>query len=142
MPSPEVLATRLFALARRVKDNAGEIVEDTAISVGKTVVAATPVLTGFARSNWVAAKGDVPNLLRRPARSQGETVDEIRVAVKGVGGDGTVTIANGGDKVPYLRKLNHGSSRKAPAGFVKIAAMAGAAAAAGGSLLRRRRRIR
>jgi hypothetical protein len=132
----------LFALARKIEDNAGEIVEDTSISVGKAVVAATPVLTGFARSNWVASKGSVPNMMRRPARGQVETVEEIRTAVNGVGADGTVTIANGGEKVPYLGRLNAGSSAKAPAGFVKIAALAGAAAAAAGTLLRRRRRRR
>ncbi len=142
MPTAEVLAKRLFALARRIKDNAGEIVEDASISVGVAVVAATPVLTGFARSNWVASPSGVPNLSRRPARSAVETTDEIRSAVRGVGADGIVTIANGGEKVRYLSQLNAGSSRKAPAGFVKTAAIAGAAAAVSGSLLRRRRRRR
>jgi hypothetical protein len=32
-----------------------------------------------------------------------------------------VHIANGGDKVHYLEWLNRGSSRQAPAGFVRIA---------------------
>jgi hypothetical protein len=32
-----------------------------------------------------------------------------------------VHIANGGDKVQYLEWLNKGSSRQAPAGFVRIA---------------------
>ncbi len=142
MPNAEILGKRLFALARRIQDNAGEIVEDTANSVGKAVVEATPVLTGFAGSNWVASQGSTPNLSRRPARGKSQTTDEIRSAVKGVGADGIITIANGGEKVPYLGKLNSGSSRKAPAGFVKIAATAGAAAAAGGSLLRKFRRRR
>ncbi len=140
MPTAEILAKRLFTLARRIDKNAGEIVEDTAISVGTAVVEATPVLTGFARSNWVASPSAVPNFSRRPARGKAETTGEIKAVVKDVGADGIVTIANGGEKVPYLGKLNAGSSRKAPAGFVKIAVTVGAAAAAGGSLLRKFRR--
>jgi hypothetical protein len=120
MPTAEILAKRLFALARRIDKNAGEIVEDTAFSVGTAVVAATPVLTGFARSNWVASPSATPNLSRRPARGLAETTGEIRSAVKGVGADGIVTIANGSGKVPYLGRLNAGHSRKAPAGFGKF----------------------
>ena len=58
-------ATRIRQVGAAVEDNAGKLVRKVALSVDATVVSATPVDTGRARSNWQVeigkpAKGVLP----------------------------------------------------------------------------------
>lgn len=84
---------------------------------------ATPVDTGWARANWVPQVG-VP--VFRPYGAypgKGGTAQDgfserglAQVAIWRFG-HGPVYIVN---NVPYIERLNDGSSRQAPAGFVQI----------------------
>ena len=111
----------MLARARAVPVAAARILAGTANVAGQNVVRATPVDTGFARSNWVASLGGSPDLSDRPIRSRTATISEIKTITAGVKADGEIHIANGGDKVRYLKFLNEGSSTQAPAGFVGFA---------------------
>ncbi|MEE8551506.1 MAG: hypothetical protein V3T08_09675 [Gemmatimonadota bacterium] len=122
MAKPEVFAQRIRNLAEGVLVNAAKLVRDTVNAAGSNVVKATPVDTGLARSNWVAAEGS-PNLSARGIRSESSTIDEIASVAARVKADAEVHIANGGSKVNYLERLNAGSSFQAPANFVRIALM-------------------
>lgn len=81
------------------------------------LVEETPVLTGWARNNWVPSvsvpvtvtAGDPENV--SGAQMTGGIASILGWSFK----DGPAWIAN---NVPYIKKLNEGHSAKAPAGFV------------------------
>lgn len=82
----------------------------------------TPVDTGWARSNWVPSVG---NPFRGLAGSKEGSVAIIDNSVTGSGlaeaasytlDKGAIYISN---NVPYIRRLNEGSSDQAPAAFVQ-----------------------
>jgi len=120
-------------IALGVVDGAARSVRNSAISVIRVAANTTPVDTMLAQSNWVASIGE-PDLTPRPIRPRTDVVVEARTALpleeirRAIFSRNVVEIhiANGGDKVPYLGKLNRGSSRQAPAGFVGAALRAGA----------------
>lgn len=139
MATPDVFARRIRELAEAVEPRAGEAQAAVAERVGRAVVRATPIDTALARSNWVAS-ADQPDLSPRAPRSANETIDEIRSRVSAIAAFGrgqNIVIANGGDKVPYIARLDAGSSTQAPAGFVREAAQAGSAALNNFRILRR-----
>lgn len=138
MPSLSRFRKRAVEIARGVEENSALVVEGVALRVVGTLARTTPVDTGLARGNWVVSVGSAPDLSPRPPRSAGEVLDEARTRLRSVRADATVTVANGGQKVPYITRLNAGSSRQAPAEFVQNAAAAGLAAAAEARILRPR----
>lgn len=133
MANPAQFAKRIRRIALGVVDGGARSVRNSAIGVIQAVTRATPVLTRFAQSNWVANIGS-PDLSERPIRPRTEVIEEargrlslekIRKAIF-ASDEVEIHIANGGDKVPYLGKLDRGSSTKAPAGFVGEALRTGA----------------
>ncbi len=87
----------------------------------------TPVDTGWARSNWLVRMKDRPTspVGTRPAKKGDAGVDEgaaeaaiAEFAAGYVINVGNVYISN---LVPYVPRLNDGSSKQAPAGFVERA---------------------
>lgn len=88
-------------------------VRAVALVVDTTLVNTTPVDTGRARSNWMPSL-NVPNVrIVEP----GDITSVDTVFSKYKIGD-TILITN---SLPYIKFLNAGSSRKAPAGFVEDA---------------------
>ena len=98
------------------------------LDVTANLIEATPVDTGWAQANWVPSVG---KRSRRRARSfPGRTPSafvQAAVAKQSVGQAqaagyklerGRVFVSN---NVPYILRLNDGSSQKAPAGFVQRA---------------------
>lgn len=113
--------------------------KELALAIMANLIATTPVLTGFARTNWVPTfDGPFVGLAgtKREARSgildtgpQGSGLTAIVSQLPGGGrlkkkvGLGfrpgkSIFITN---NVTYIQKLNAGSSTKAPAGFVQMA---------------------
>lgn len=142
MAKPVVFARRIRELAEAVEPRMSEGQAAVAARSGKSAVTNTPVDTALARSNWVAS-ADEPDLSERPPRSRQETIEEINqrtsaIAAFGRGQD--IHVANGGEKVPYLSRLDAGSSTQAPAGFVREAALDGLVALQNFRVLRRFRR--
>lgn len=105
-----------------------------ALTVDQTVVSSTPVDTGRARGNWQVSLGF-------PVVEEQDLVDKA----------GTVTIAAGAavirsrqsgqtifisNNVPYIGRLNQGSSSQAPANFVEMAVMDGIRALNGQTITR------
>ena len=85
----------------------------------------TPVDTGWARANWFANIGaGVPGSSPNPGEGTGVAgaVAEREARLGGIVGyklaSGPVFISN---NVPYILRLNEGSSKQAPAGFVQRA---------------------
>jgi hypothetical protein len=87
----------------------------------------TPVDVGWARANWVPSIGspvsknlrDVPSTSANAAAAQAEQRSAVARIATGYRLDqGKVFISN---NVPYILRLNDGSSNQAPAGFVQNA---------------------
>jgi hypothetical protein len=81
----------------------------------------TPVDTGWARSNWVPNIGsrvDSPTGSKQAVSGADQQAGTVRVVTSYRRDQGPIYISNA---VPYIYRLNQGSSRQAPAGFVQNA---------------------
>lgn len=128
----------MVGYATAVLAESANVAAKTANKAGRSVVTSTPVDTAFARSNWVASIG-APDLSLRAIRGVNATVNEIKSVTATVKFDQEIHIANGGEKVPYLKYLNAGSSFQAPANFVRLALMNAKSVVANARLLILRR---
>jgi len=131
-------------LAATIEVNAGSATEEVATKVLSTVAYGTPVDRSaraddiVARANWVVGVNQ-PDETFRPDRGPEEVIREGRDRMKFVSDGVSVFISNGGDKIPYLRRLNNGWSRQAPAGFIEAAVRAGVQAVPSVRILRRKK---
>lgn len=121
MASPSEFARRIDRLALRIEGNVDQTVRRVAIAVDQAVVLATPVDTGRARSNWIAQVGSPARRTVEPTSAQA-TISQAQAEIgrREIGQD--VYISN---NLPYIERLNEGSSAQAPAGFVEEAARVG-----------------
>jgi hypothetical protein len=107
------VASRRAAIMAALDRHVEQAVVRVAVNVTAELTATTPVDTGWARANWIPS-------LRTPASGTGATrqaaglaeVVAFRIA------DGKALVTN---NVPYIRFLNGGSSKQAPAMFVEQA---------------------
>lgn len=125
----------------RRADNLGKNVERTkraaARAMLRAVVVATPADTGRARSNWKVGVGTVPpEAYRRTAYFPGVKLGlkERRNADRATDvGNAKIATSKAANPIfivnnaPYIGKLNSGSSKQAPAGFIEKALSAGGA---------------
>lgn len=101
----------------------------TALAVYGQVVKLTPVDTGRARGNWWVGLNVVPSTAF-PAETKAEGASLQRAAladaqqqIDAYKNDHILYVSN---NLPYIRKLNEGSSMQAPANFVESASQVGA----------------
>jgi hypothetical protein len=144
MATETEFARRLGAIGTRVAENADKLVRKVAMTIDRTVVMATPVDTGRARSNWIASL-NAPSASIREAYAPGKegstsgpnaeaAIEQAAGVVAGYDGDkdAEIHIAN---NLPYIGRLNDGSSAQAPANFVQIAVRRATASVKGAKLL-------
>lgn len=126
---------RITTLADNVAKNSDTLVRKVALVADQAVVFGTPVDTGRARSNWIAAIGESGLFIgtdetispyapgkggetgaanAEAARKQAEAVVATYEGGKGL----EIHITN---NLPYIGRLNEGSSAQAPAGYVEAA---------------------
>lgn len=116
--------------ANRVTRELRKFIEQVVVKVVLDIVAnlqasptkgGTPVKTGWARANWIATPtvpssspvGTRHSVSGGPARSSvAKLIATYRLEA------GPVYVVN---SVPYITRLNQGSSDQAPAGFVQVA---------------------
>ena len=106
----------MAALRRHVE----QAVATIAVNVTAELVEATPVDTGWARANWIPSVG-AP--VSAPSGSEGSssTAAQADGQAEVLGyklEQGKAYVSN---HVPYIRRLNAGHSKQAPAGFVQVA---------------------
>lgn len=102
-----------------------KVVRRLILDATSNLIEDTPVDTGWARANWVPAIG-TPDLRPRTANADvamvpGASVQQqsaLAQAATWKWGQGSAFISN---NVPYIGRLNDGSSTQAPAGFVQAA---------------------
>ena len=129
----EGFSRNMRRISRKLPFVVDKVVKQVALSVDQTLVLATPVDTGKARSNWRVGVGNSPSTQLEPF-SPGEKLGigegaNARAAIEA--GKATIETRKPGqtiyinNNVPYIGKLNEGSSAQAPAMFVEQAVEAG-----------------
>lgn len=118
--------------AHNLDTNTDTVVKNVVRSIGQNLVTATPVDVGTACTNWRVGVGYIPEGVipafapgtkgSTASANQHNAIDEIRRAVAHYTNGQSIDIVN---NVPYLAKLNNGSSLQAPAGFVEEAFLKG-----------------
>ena len=109
-------------LGRQIVGNTNKMTRQTALQIDATLVGppqegGTPVDTGRARANWLVSLGTP----RTETVEVGGRPDPGRVVAPRVPQQ-AIFIAN---NLPYIRRLNEGSSTQAPASFVEMAVAEG-----------------
>jgi hypothetical protein len=135
-------AIRMKKLGGNVGQNGPKLLRKVALSVDATVVSATPVDTGRARSNWVAEINSPATGTREPYSpgKEGSTggpnaqaaIEQARAVISTYKSGQAVHLTN---NLPYIGALNDGHSAQAPAGFVQTAVLNGIAQVRGVKLL-------
>lgn len=104
-------------LVAKAKGDVNTVVRRATLQVFRSVVLRSPVDTGRFRANWNVSFG-LPDytttVSTNEARGMTEASKALQLPVGGVS-----YIANG---LPYALLLEHGYSKQAPAGMVKLAA--------------------
>ena len=124
---------RLDDISEQVELNTAEEVRELALRVDSKVVLETPVDEGRARANWITSLNRASNETVEPTGGQDaeppgggpnaqKSIDQgLAVAAQYQFGQ-SIFISN---NLPYIVKLNEGSSTQAPAGFVEAAVQDG-----------------
>ena len=121
------MASEVDRVMGQLDQFAERVITKLTLDITANLKEATPVDTGWARANWVARIGaplvetQTPGE-RTTAAARGREADSqasLAVVLSSYRLEGgAVYISN---NVPYISRLNSGSSRKAPAGFVQRA---------------------
>lgn len=104
-----------------METNGPDTVRRVALAATQTLITSTPVDTGAARSNWQVGLGGPVDDVREPlATGASATGPAISAAQEEIAGfvEGELYISN---PLPYIGRLNEGSSSQAPEGFVEKA---------------------
>ena len=129
-------------LAKAVEKNSADATRRAALAVDATVVLATPVDTGRARSNWQVEIGEAATGVIEPyvpGKESSTAGQNARAAIEQ--GKSKVAQYKGGtaihitNNLPYIGRLNNGWSAQAPSGFVEKAIIVGMMAARKAHLL-------
>lgn len=126
------MSGQVRAVVRALEKVSEAVVTRLTLNITANLVESTPVDLGWARANWVPAIGaaftgnsgaadpDEGSVSAQGARQQAAIAAMTAYKL----GRGSVFISN---NVPYISRLNAGSSRQAPAGFVQAAVREGVA---------------
>ncbi|WP_174801462.1 HK97 gp10 family phage protein [Martelella limonii] len=138
-------ANRMNRISIEVERGVDRAVKDCAVAVTSTVINATPVDTGRARSNWTAELDQAFQKLF-PAHVPGEkgstasanagiAIEKAEAVIEqfDIGKNRSIHISN---SLPYIGALNDGHSKQAPADFVKLAIMDGLATVRNAKILK------
>lgn len=135
MPSLRNFGKRMKQLSANVEKNADELVRKVALAVDSTVVMATPVDEGRARSNWqvnldAPATGTIePYSPGREGSTGGENsraaIEQGKAAIANYKGGSPSSAIHITNNLPYIKRLNEGWSAQAPSGFVEKAVLTG-----------------
>lgn len=110
------------AYKRKVEENLEKTIRATALAVMTNIVSNTPVDTGRARNNWNADINTVDASITEEVNPNTTGTEKITAALVSYKLSDTINISN---NLPYIRRLNEGHSKQAPANFVEKAVMVG-----------------
>lgn len=138
MARAKVFAARMNDRANRFEERVREKVNKLALAVQRELIMNTPVDTGAAISNWTLAL-DGPSVHPYSPYAPGshgstrqlnigKAYAQAMAAISDRRPGQTIFISN---SLNYITKLNNGSSRQAPSGFVQTAVMVGTSSVRG-----------
>jgi hypothetical protein len=142
--SLERFSVRISGIGAKVAQEADRVTRQVALLADQTVVLATPVDTGRARSNWIVQLDTAPRRTIDPyvpgdtgstaAANVSEALAQGSSEISRYDGDKNVAIVIS-NNLPYIGRLNDGYSRQAPSGFVERAIQAAVQRVRGARLL-------
>jgi hypothetical protein len=113
--------------AKSVIVKSDNLVADVVLAIDQAVVLATPVRTGRARANWRVSLEEMNNETRptpdSPEQGAAQALVEGEQVVKKYRQGDDKKVVHITNSLPYIGKLNAGSSKQAPANFVHTATM-------------------
>lgn len=114
------------ALKRTVKNivvNTNNTTKETAFEIVRVLIPATPVDTGLARGNWQGSLGGSNSgTVDTKSKESQRQVRRLLNVIKGRKEGQSIHIRN---NLPYIKPLNMGHSKQAPAAFVELAVETG-----------------
>ena len=126
------LATSLEKKAKAIDEAASKLAVDTALTIVGDLAFKTPVDTSQALSNWIVTLETPSSDKIKPhfpgeggstqRASAAETMNNARAILAKKKPGQKIYITN---NLPYIRRLNEGYSKQAPAGFVERAVLIG-----------------
>lgn len=103
----------------------GKAVKALEFELVANLVEATPVDTGWARANWIGSVGEPTDAVDGAPSAKGEATTAGALQKSGQAAVLAYTVAQGdvwvSNNVPYINRLDLGTSTQAPAGFIEIA---------------------
>lgn len=120
---------KMLDLEDRINKTVGNIWRRTAFLIDQNIVPRTPVLDGYARMNWqVSFNEPITSELDETDRSGNLAIQRALQTIEAgkTINYGTIHIRN---NLPYIEKLNNGSSEQAPKNFVQMGISGGLSAA-------------
>lgn len=127
------MTAQVDGIIRELEELGERVVRSIVFEVTAELVGSTPVATGWARANWIPSIA-VPDSAPKTNRPTPGIVSGA--AAQQAAGLASMASYRFGEvafivnNVPYIRKLNSGSSSQAPAGFVDRSVETGVAKAA------------
>lgn len=136
MADPAAFASRIGSIASNVPKRADIAVKKAALAAVSAVITATPVDTGRARANWIVSMDVSSESVRDtlgtdPSAAIADAVAKIATYNGNI--NRSIHITN---NLPYIGRLNEGSSSQAPAGFVEKSIRVAIQSVRGARLLR------
>jgi hypothetical protein len=108
----------IVTLAKRANLSIDTAIRKATFDLFRSVILKSPVDTGRFRANWNFAVGSADYAVTE-STTQSRGLQEAAKALETPSG-GVVTLANG---LPYARRLEHGYSRQAPVGMVRLSVL-------------------
>lgn len=103
------------AIAEKHKIRVETVVRKTVIDMGSRMIEQSPVDTGRFKSNWQFGQGSINRDTGNAPGFDAAAAIRNSIATAPMGGHWYIT-----NSLPYASRLEHGWSRQAPAGMVRI----------------------
>lgn len=109
---------KMAGMRRKVATAPNHVKQDAAAEIVTKIIERTPVLTGYTVAQWHASTG-APDFSvgEQPDPSRSGTINRAVAVTQQIKAGVKFFFTNG---VPWIRKLERGSSTQAPAGMVLI----------------------
>lgn len=118
------MADQISAIIADLEGVAESVIIDLTLEMTANLVEDTPIDIGWARANWIPAIGSPPILAQSGDPDAGDVSIAVSRQSSGQAEVLTYKIDSGpvfvSNNAPYIRRLNDGWSKQAPAGFVQI----------------------
>lgn len=109
-----------LSIAVELEDEVNKLTRVISLNLLRSLVKLTPVDTGRAKGNWFVSSSERSNRSLGEFRRARQAITAGTATIHNVINQRypTITISN---NLPYIEKLEQGSSDQAPAGFVELA---------------------